>query len=182
MKRSWMIAAGMGLATVAALLFGGVATDTMPALRPFANFEGGLLRVLPSSPIDDQWFTGVSSITSATAAPYQPATVTTQLSMVGYTGLVVRARYPRAQTLTTSPVVYIWGLKGSDWTALPDVNGTQSLTLSSATTDCDDGATYKWTLPSNKVDALGATWITVTVATAAVASSGGAVALEVTRF
>lgn len=145
---------------------------------------GSIQRVMPCSPVEGPVWAAVTSATTATSAPYQPGSIDSslQLQMGGFTGLVIRAKYLRGETLTTSPICYVWGKKGSDWVALADVNGSQATTLVSATPDADDGATYKWTLPSAKIDALGCTHIVVTVATAAVSSSAGAVAIEAMRF
>lgn len=136
-------------------------------------------------PVSPSWITAVTDGKTATTNPYRPAsaTGTSSIDVTGFTGLVVRAKYPRAQTLTTDPIVYVWGLKNDTWCALYDSTGRQSITLSdNATTDCDDGTTYKWTLPSDKIDALGCHQVIVTVATAGVASSGGSIPIELTPF
>lgn len=135
------------------------------------------------SPLDASWWEG-QALTAATSSPYQPGSISSslRLPMGGFSGLVVRARYPRAQTISTAPVVLLWGYKGGDWCNLADVNAALTVTLDDAATDADDGATYKWTAPSAKLDALGSTHIVATCSTAGVASGAGAITLEITRF
>lgn len=172
------LATAVTLLALAGVILGASTITVTPS--PLGNAQV----VLPCSPVDPNAWSVVASATTATSAPYQPGSIDSslQLGMQGFTGLVIRAKYLRGETLTTSPICYVWGKKGSDWVALADVNGSQASTLVSATPDADDGATYKWTLPSAKIDALGCTHIVVTVATAAVSSSAGAVAIEAMRF
>lgn len=139
-----------------------------------------------AAPIDPVWTTVVTSATAATAAPYQPATVAdnsvsmrTNAGEQLYTGVLVRAKYVSGQSLTTSPIVCVWGRKGTKWMELKNTDSLQTITLDSATTDTDDAAN-KWT-KWQSVDAMGCDAVAVTVATAAVASSG-AVSIEVTRY
>lgn len=179
--KSWKLSVSLGLAALLGLAIAWTLLGAATIVPGQPSISA--IPVLSSSPIDGQWWEG-QSLTAATAAPYQPATIssTLHLAMHGYTGLVVRARYPRAQTLTTAAVVYAWGLKGGHWAALRDTGGSQAITLDDAASDVDDGLTFKWTAPSNQIDAIGCTHVVVTVGTPAVASGGGAVSLELTRF
>lgn len=133
------------------------------------------------------WFVAVPSAVAATATPYQPATAATAgtiyvFPMHGYSGFVARAKYLRGETLTTDPVLRAWILKGTEWSGVKTSAGAGDITLADdATNDCDD-TTYKYTLPSDQIDGLGADWGAVTTKTAAVSSSSGAVVIEVTLF
>jgi hypothetical protein len=121
--------------------------------------------------------------TAATTNPYIPsgATLSTQLEMGGYTGVTVRAKYVTGQTLTTDPVISVFGLRGaSNWQILKDVNGARTSTLADSASDVSNG-TNNWTDSTEKIDALGCDKVLVTVITAAVASSG-AVSIEMARY
>lgn len=175
MKRK--IAFGVAFAVLVAMSLAASSTD-VSGTKPIGQ------HVTTGSPFDDQWFAAVADAETQTTNPYRPAsaTGTTALDVVSYTGIVVRVKYSRGVTITTDPIVCVWGYKGGDWCALYDGTGKQAITLADSTRDCDDGTTWKWTLPSGKVDCLGATKILVTIDTAAVLSGAGTAAAEVTRF
>jgi hypothetical protein len=136
------------------------------------------------APIDQVgWQTCVADAKTATTNPYIPsaATGTIRLAMEGFTGVRVRAKYLVAGTMSTDPIVAVWGQRGSTWGILKDANGSRTTTLAdTAATDCTD-ATYKYTDSSEKIDALGAEHVLVTVITAAV-SAAGAVTIEIARY
>ena len=75
--------------------------------------------ICTTSPIDPN-IGGDMNLKAATAAPYQPGTISTtyRVPMEGYTGFVVRAKYARGETITTAAVVRLWGVKGSNYIAL----------------------------------------------------------------
>ena len=133
------------------------------------------------------WTIAVPDGTALTATPYQPATALTaetiyKFPLHGFSGFVIRAKYLRGETLSTDPVVRAWVLKGEEWSGVKTSAGAGDITLADdATNDCDD-ATYKYTLPSDQIDAIGGDWGAVTVKTAGVSSSTGAIVIEITTF
>jgi hypothetical protein len=138
--------------------------------------------VATASPIDDEGLIAVVNAKAATAAPYNPSSVTVNIPMEQFTNFVVWAEYPRAETLTTDPIVYAWSAAGDEWIGCKDAGGVQAITLADGATDEDDGATWKSTLPSDAIDARGGADVRITVQTAAVASGGGAVRIRIRRF
>lgn len=151
-----------------------------------------------AAPVDvDGWVNCVTFSTCVTRYPYRPALAQTtgvrtstwtyhiDIYMRNHTGVQVRAKYARAATLTTDPVIAVWGYRTGGWSILKDAAATPNRTFTladTAATDTDDGVTYKWTDPTAKLDAVGAYKIRVTVITAAVESAAGAVTLEITRY
>lgn len=139
------------------------------------------------SPISATWQTVATDAaadgTAVDATPYRPTTAAASpVDITGYTGVVVRLKYPRGETLDTDPVVCLWGLRDTKWCALKTSGGALTITLSDAASDCDDGTTYKWTAPSDQVDAIGCHQVVATFVTAADASADGAVSLELAPF
>lgn len=137
-----------------------------------------------SAPQDskDGWVTVKSDATVATTNPYKPAAVSSPvtISMDGYTGVLVRAKYVSGSTLTTNPVIAVFGKRNGSWQILNDANGSRTSTLADTTSDVDNN-TNAFTDSTQKIDALGSELVIVTVVTAAVASSG-AVSIEATRY
>lgn len=136
-----------------------------------------------SAPQDKDWGTIISDGETGTTDAYDPfnATGTTGLSMDGYTGIQVRAKFTSA--MGTDPVVACFGKKGSDWAILRDENGATEITLSDDATienNVNDDTSY-WTDPSTKIDAMGAESVLCTVTTAGV-SAGGSIVIEAARY
>ena len=176
--KSWKRSLCVAGLCVAALFALGAITSGGLSVGPF-----GLLEVASSSPIDSQDLVIVPVATAATAAPYQPHTVTVGIPMGKYSGFVVYAEYLRGETLTTDSVSLAWGvLADGSHVQLKTSGGSVTITSADAATDFDDGRTYKRTAPSDQIDALGCPDVKVTVSTAAVSSASGAVRLRVKRF
>lgn len=143
----------------------------------------GMGAVSVAAPIGSTWQTAKADATAATSSPYQPAGASTSTLIdltprfdQTYTAASFCCEYVSGQTLTTDPVIHVWGKVGGtngDWVKLVDVNGSSSITLSDASTDYDNG-TIKRTTPVTFADLQGCTQVLVTVSTAAVTSSGAA--------
>ena len=143
-----------------------------------------------ANPVDiDGWVTAVTYSTNTTPFPYQPAVVastgaiSTEIYMRNYSGVMVRAKYARGATLTTDPIIAVWGYRAGGWSVIKSSTSVRTFTLSdTAATDVDDGTTYKWTDPTLPLDTKGCYKIKVTVITAGVESASGAITLEITRY
>lgn len=136
-----------------------------------------------SSPQDTDWQTIISDAETATTDPFDPfnATGTSAISMDGYTGLQIRAKFTSA--MGTDPVVSCFGKKGTDYAILYNESGASDFTLSDDATienNVNDDTNY-WTDPTTKIDALGASSVICTVSTAGV-SAGGSISIEASRF
>ena len=138
-------------------------------------------------PIDSQWFDAVADAESATSNPFKPlsATGTKAIRMKGYTGVQFLAEYTAA--MGTDPIIVAFGCKGSVCTQLKDVNGNSSWTLADkansgtiADFDVTDATNY-WTVPTEKIDALGSEFVIASVYTAGVSASGG-IKIKVSRY
>jgi hypothetical protein len=157
---------------------------------PTASWEDKNISI--ASPIDvDGWVTGVTFATSAHSSPYSPVTISTATTgpisstiyMRNYNGVMVRAKYARATTLTTDPIIAVWGYRSGGWSVLKSSASARTFTLAdSATTDVDDGVTYKFTDPTPPLDTQGAYKVVVTVITKGVESASGPITLEITRY
>lgn len=129
----------------------------------------------------DQTFTTAYVATVRTTNPYNVNVSTgTAVTMNDFTGVFIRAKYTSGQTITTHPVIAVWGRKGDDWINLRDANGSRTVTLSDASTDVTNGS-FCWTDVSEKIDALGCYEVKVTVITRAVVS-GGICNIEISRY
>lgn len=145
-----------------------------------------------NAPISRQWYLALADAETATTAPYNPFTAgsdanpskTIPMPADGrYTGLIVRCKYANGETLTTDPIVKVWGSKTGvveTWMPLRDVDGNAAFTLADNAADCTDGA-FNWTTPTPPLDALGCDSFRITVPTAGVAS-GGATSIEVAFY
>jgi hypothetical protein len=159
---------------------------------PLSSWEDKTIAI--AAPVDiNGWVTGVTYATNTTPFPYQPSVIASTgaisatIYMRNYTGIIVRAKYARGATLTTDPVIAIWGGRTGGYSVLKssDTMGgsARTYTLSdTAATDVDDGVTYKWTDPTPPIPTRGAFKVRVTVITEAVESASGAVTLEITRY
>lgn len=134
-----------------------------------------------AAPFGSDWITVVSNAKSADSNPYRPDSglASRDISLIGATGVIVRAKYDSGQTLSTDPVVAVFGRKNNKWSIVKDVNGSRTSTLSDSVNDTTDG-TYLYTDPSDKIDALGANLIRISVVTAA--ASSGSVTIEVSTY
>jgi hypothetical protein len=95
--------------------------------------------------------------------------------------LTLRLAYDRGATVTTSPIVCLFGrTMGSGvagWQLLRTLDDSPSATLGTAVTDIDDGTVFKFTTPSrtsHTFDKMGCDQFVVGTLTAFAVSSGSA--------
>jgi hypothetical protein len=134
-----------------------------------------------SSPLDYQWQEMVANAKVASPTPYYPGSSgNTVISMNGFTGFVIRAKFTAA--LTVDPIITVFGGKNEKWSILKDANGARTITLADQSTLTDNtfDGTYYYTDLSEKIDALGCEYVQVIVQTAA--ASTGAVSIELSRY
>lgn len=135
------------------------------------------------APIETDWYELIADGETATTDAYDPfnATGVSGISMRGYTGIQIRAKFTAA--MGTDPIIACFGRKGTDWAILRDENGSTEISLSDDATienNTNDDTSY-WTDPSTKIDALGADAVVCTVATAGVSASG-TISIEAARY
>jgi hypothetical protein len=123
----------------------------------------------------------VSNAKVASPTPFYPGSSgNTVIAMEGFTGVVLRAKF--IATLTTDPVLTVFGCKDNKWTLLKDINGNRTITLADQATLANntyDGS-YYYTDLSEKIDALGCEYVQVIVQTAAVSTD--VVSIELSRY
>lgn len=128
--------------------------------------------------IRSAWVTVLDAGTVTSADNATITAPTTQVTRAGthpiYLGtgagqyVLVRLGYDASLSVTTNPVVKVFGRRsGGAWELLPTRGGALSITLSAASTDISDG-TLKYTTPaaSSTIDTLGCDEILVGVETA----------------
>jgi len=177
---------GLLTAVAAVLVIGmlslaaGAAAGRMMALGSSvqASWDGGPSRGAFIASIRSAWVTVLDAGTVATADNASITAPTTQVTRAGthpiYLGtgagqyVLIRMGYDASLTVTTNPVVKVFGRRsGGAWELLPTRGGAVTITLAAAATDVSDG-TLKYTTPasSNVVDLLGCDEILVGVETA----------------